>query len=434
MKTTALRIYGEKDLRLETFELPPIQDDEILVHIVSNSICMSSHKAAKQGIKHKRIPNDAAQNPTLLGHEFAGRVVEVGAKYKGQWEPGQLYGIQPATNYPGGPVGVLSAPGYSYRYIGGNATYAIVPKDVLEMDCLLPYSGDAFFKASLAEPMSCIIGAVNAQYHVPPGTYDHHMGIVDGGNMALLAGCGPMGLGMIDFVLHGPRQPKLLVVVDIDPTRIQRAQELYSGEEAASCGVKLVYVNSAKDNLQQRVNELTDDKMMDDVFVFAPIPVVFEQGQSILGFEGSLNFFAGPTDTSLSAKLNIYDVHYNYHKVLGTSGGNTNDMRQALELMSAGKIDPAAMVTHIGGITAAADTILHLPEIPGGKKLLYTEFDMPLFAIADLEKLGAETDGALGELYQELAPIVSANKGLWSTEAEQCLLGFREQFACRECA
>ena len=427
MKTTALRIYGEKDLRLEAFELPPIQDDEILVQIISNSICMSSHKAAKQGAKHKRIPDDVAENPTLLGHEFAGRVVEVGAKYKGQWEPGQLYGIQPATNYPGGPVGVLSAPGYSYQYIGGNATYAIVPKDVLEMDCLLPYSGDAFFKASLAEPMSCIIGAVNAQYHVPPGTYEHHMGIVDGGNMALLAGCGPMGLGMIDFALHGPRQPKLLVVVDIDPARIQRAKELYSEEEAASCGVKLVYINSAKDDLQQAVKELTEGKMMDDVFVFAPIPVVFEQGQSILGFEGSLNFFAGPTDTSLSAKLNIYDVHYNYHKVLGTSGGNTNDMREALELMSAGKINPASMVTHIGGITAAADTILHLPEIPGGKKLLYTEFDIPLFAIADLEKLSAETEGSLGDLYKELTPIVSANKGLWSAEAEQCLLSFRDQ-------
>ncbi|PID56075.1 L-sorbose 1-phosphate reductase [candidate division KSB3 bacterium] len=431
MKTTALRIYGEKDLRLETFDLPPIQDNEILIQIISNSICMSSHKAAKQGAKHKRIPNDVAEHPTLLGHEFSGRVVEVGAKYKGTWEPGQLYGIQPATNYPDGPVGVLSAPGYSYQYLGGNATYAIVPEDVLKMDCLLPYSGNAFFKASLAEPMSCIIGAVNAQYHVPPGTYEHHMGIVDGGNMALLAGCGPMGLGMIDFALHGPRQPKLLMVVDIDSARIQRAQDLYSVEDAASRGVRLVYVNSAVEDLQQTAKSLTDGKMMDDVFVFAPIPVVFEQGQSILGFEGSLNFFAGPTDTSLSARLNIYDVHYNYHKVLGTSGGNTNDMRQALELMSAGKIDPSVMVTHIGGITAAAETILDLPEIPGGKKLLYTEFEIPLFAIADVERLSMETEGPLGALYKELTPIISANKGLWSADAEHCLLGFHDRLAYR---
>ncbi len=166
---------------------------------------------------------------------------------------------------------------------------------------------------------------------------------------------------------------------------------------------------------------------MDDVFVFAPIPVVFEQGQQILGFEGTLNFFAGPTDTSLSARLNIYDVHYNYHKVLGTSGGNTDDMREALQLMSEGKINPSAMITHIGGITAAAETILHLPDIPGGKKLIYNEFDMPLVAIADLERLGEESDGVLGELYRGLTPIVAQHKGLWSAEAERFLLEFREQ-------
>lgn len=427
MKTTALRIYGEQDLRLETFELPPIQPDEILVQIVSNSICMSSHKAAKQGARHKRVPNDVAERPTILGHEFAGRIVEVGEKYKDTWEIGQLYGIQPAINYEHGPVGVLSAPGYSYPYIGGNATHVIMPKDVLEQDCLLPYSGDAFFKASLAEPMSCIIGAVRAHYHVKPGTYEHLMGLVEGGNMALLAGCGPMGLGMIDYALHGPRQPRILVVTDIDAARIARAKELFPPEVSEASGVQLVFINSMQEDLVQRVKALTNERMIDDVFVFAPIPVVFEQGQQILGFEGTLNFFAGPTDTSLSAKLNIYDVHYNYHKILGTSGGNTDDMREALELMSEDKINPAAMITHVGGITAAAETILHLPDIPGGKKLMYTEFDMPLTAIADLERLGAETDGVLGEVYRGLAPIVKQYKGLWSAEAEKFLLEFREQ-------
>lgn len=430
MKTTALRLYGEKELRLESFELPPIQDNEILVQIVTNSICMSSYKVAQQGAKHKRAPNNVAENPTIVGHEFSGRIVEVGADYRGIWKEGQLFGIQPAINYERGPVGILSAPGYSYQYIGGNAHYAIVPKDVLEQDCLLPYSGDAFFKASLAEPVSCIIGAVHAHYHVSPGTYAHRMGIVEGGNLAVLAGCGPMGLGMIDYMLHGPGQPGLLVVTDVDEARIARAKDLFPEKEMrASCGVRLVFLNSAKENLKQRVHELTDGKMMDDVFIFAPVAVVFEQGQDILGFEGTLNFFAGPTDSSLSAKLNIYDVHYNYHKILGTTGGNTGDMLEALQLMSEAKINPAAMITHIGGITAVAETILHLPEIPGGKKLIYTEFDMPLAAIADLEQLGSETEGALGELYRGLAPVIARNKGLWSTEAEQFLLGFRDQLA-----
>jgi len=40
------------------------------------------------------------------------------------------------------------------------------------------------------------------------------MGVRDGGNMAILAGVGPMGLGAIDYALHQNRKPGLLVVTD----------------------------------------------------------------------------------------------------------------------------------------------------------------------------------------------------------------------------
>ena len=76
MKTKAVRIYGKKDLRLEEFELPEIKEDEILARVVSDSICMSSHKAALQGAEHKRVPDDIHINPTIIGHEFAGVILE----------------------------------------------------------------------------------------------------------------------------------------------------------------------------------------------------------------------------------------------------------------------------------------------------------------------------------------------------------------------
>ena len=47
-------------------------EDEILARVVSDSICMSSHKAAKQGADHERVPKDIARNPTIIGHEFCG--------------------------------------------------------------------------------------------------------------------------------------------------------------------------------------------------------------------------------------------------------------------------------------------------------------------------------------------------------------------------
>ncbi|WP_462317032.1 zinc-binding dehydrogenase [Marinilabilia sp.] len=418
MKTTAVRLYGKKDLRMERFELPAIKEDEILAKVVSDSICMSSYKAANQGTDHKRIPNDVADNPIIIGHEFAGEIMEVGSRWKDKFKPGQKYSIQPAIYYEDGPVGVLSAPGYSYQYIGGDATYVIIPKDVLEQDCLLTYDGPGFYPASLAEPLSCVIGAMHANYHTTPGSYEHKMEIVDGGKMAILAGVGPMGLAAINYVIHrSGHKPSLLVVTDIDQSRLDRAAEIYPVEAAKKNGIELIYLNTG--NVDDPVNSLqkqVDGKGYDDVFVFAPVSAVIEQADAILGFDGCLNFFAGPSNPDLQARMNFYNVHYAYTHIVGTSGGNMNDMKEALEIMSKG-LDPAGLVTHIGGLNSVAETTVNLPNIPGGKKLVYTHIDMPLTPISEFAEKG-KTD----PFFAKLAELVANNNGLWSVEAEEYLL------------
>ncbi|MBI4978283.1 MAG: zinc-binding dehydrogenase [Spirochaetes bacterium] len=418
MKTKAVRLYGKKDLRLEEFELPAIKDGEILAHIISDSICMSSYKAAAQGTDHKRVPKDIDKNPTIIGHEFCGEIVEVGKKWKKQFKDGQKFSIQPAINYEQGPVGVLSAPGYSYQHIGGDATYIIIPEEVMTHNCLLEFKGDAFFKGSLAEPMSCIVGAFHANYHTTPGSYEHAMGIVKGGSMAILAGVGPMGLGAIDYAIHCDRKPALLVVTDIDDARLARAASIYTVAEAKKNGVDLRYVNtkSVADPVAH-LRSLTNGNGFNDVFVFAPVAPLVEQGDKILAHDGCLDFFAGPTDANFSAPFNFYNVHYASTHIVGTSGGNTNDMIESLDMMGRNKIDPATMVTHVGGMTAVVETTLHLPEIPGGKKLIYTNIDMPLVAINDFASKGASDP-----LFKELAAIVSKTNGLWSSESERYLL------------
>ncbi|MFA5814746.1 MAG: zinc-binding dehydrogenase [Bacteroidales bacterium] len=414
MKTRAVRIYGKNDLRLEEFELPELEEDEILAHVISDSICMSSYKAAKQGSDHKRIPDDIYINPTMIGHEFCGEIIEVGARWKSKFRAGSKFSIQPAMNYKGS----LDAPGYSYRFIGGDATYVIIPNEVMEMNCLLEYTGDGYFMASLSEPMSCIVGAFNANYHTVSGSYVHHMGVVKGGNMAILAGGGAMGLGTIDYAIHCDRRPGLLVITDTDGERLKRAESIYPVSEAASCGVKLFFVNT-KDikDPDEYLLSLTDQKGYDDVFVFAPVRQVTEQADRILGRDGCLNFFAGPTNPDFKAEFNFFNVHYASTHVVGTSGGNTEDMIESLSLMSRGVINPAVMITHIGGLDAVIPTTLHLPEIPGGKKLIYTNISMELTAITDFAQKGRDN-----EVFSELNRLVLKHNGLWNNEAEKYLL------------
>lgn len=417
MKTKAVRLYGQCDLRLEEFELPAMKEDEILAKVVCDSICMSSYKSSHQGADHKRVPDDIAENPTMIGHEFAGEIVEVGSKWQGQFKPGDKFSIQPAINYENGPVGILSAPGYSYRYIGGDATYVIIPNEVMEQGCLLPYNGEAFYPASLSEPLSCVVGAIHANYHTTPGSYVHSMDIKENGKMALLAGVGPMGLAMINYVLHREdRHPSLFVVTDIDQARLDRAASLYTKEYAASRGIELHYVNTKEGDAVATLREISGGTGYDEVVVMAPVAPVVEQGDAILAQDGCLNFFSGPSKTDFSARFNFYNVHYASTHIVGTSGGNTDDMKESLDLMGKG-LDPAGLVTHIGGLNAVVDTTLNLPSIPGGKKLIYTHIEMPLTAIADFAE-----KGKTNPVYAHLDELCKTNMGLWNAEAEKYLL------------
>ncbi|MCL1951699.1 MAG: zinc-binding dehydrogenase, partial [Oscillospiraceae bacterium] len=226
------------------------------------------------------------------------------------------------------------------------------------------------------------------------------------------------GLGTVQYALGCDRRPGLLVVADIDAARLRRAEALAPPAQAAERGVRLVYVNvSVTEDPAKALLALTGGAGYDDVFVYTPVREVVELGDALLGRNGCLNFFAGPTDPAFSASFNFYNVHYSRSHVVGTSGGNTADMLEALSMMERGLMDPAVMLTHIGGLDAVPQATLRLPELRGGKKLIYTHISLPLTAIADFEALGEKEP-----LFAALHEIVASNNGLWCAEAERYLL------------
>ncbi|MGM0603185.1 MAG: zinc-binding dehydrogenase [Bacillota bacterium] len=413
MINRALRLYGKKDLRLEKFELPEIKDDEILAKVVTNSICMSTYKTALQGADHKRVPDDVSKKPIITGHEFAGEIIEVGSKWHDKYREGEKFTIQPALVYEGKAV----TAGYYYPYYGGNSEYVIIPSEVIETDYIFKYKGNAFFEASLAEPISCVIGGYKSVYH-HTDDYTHEMGIVDRGSTVLLGAAGPMGLGALDYALHSDRRPSLLILADINKERLDRAADIFPAEEAAEDGIELHFINPAEEeNYLEKIRELNGGQDIDDVFVYAPVKKLVEDGDKLLGDDGNLHFFAGPTDKEFSAEVNFYDVHYSNTHFTGSSGGNDVDLREALDLFAESRLNPAKMITHIGGLDSAEEVILNLPYLPGGKKLIYTGINMKLTPLKKLRDK-AEDD----ERFAELADIVEANNGLWSKEAEDYLL------------
>ena len=411
MNTTAIRMYGANDIRMESFELPPITADEVLIRVVSDSVCASTYKAIKQGTAHKRVPDDIADNPIIIGHEMCGEVVQAGENVKQDWNPGQKVVIQPALKLANN-----FDPGYSYPYIGGNATYAIVPKIVLERGCLLKYGGDSFFAGSLAEALGCCIRGYKGFYHTDYTNYQRFDGAKKGGKIAILGGAGPMGIGCVELAI-GYAGVAQVVVTDLNQDRLDYAARMCSVENAAKKGVQLHYVNTAAmDDPVQALLELSEGGF-DDVFVMVPVSALFSMAEKICGEDGCINFFAGPPVHDLPGSLNLYRVHYDGIHVVGTAGSIPEDMTDVLALMEENKINPGALVSHILGMGAVEETLYALEKPSGAKKVCYNELNIPLVAIEEFEILG-ETD----PMYAALAAIVKKNGGVWCTEAEEYLL------------
>jgi L-sorbose 1-phosphate reductase len=416
MKTRAAVLSGKNKISIREFELPEITDDELLVKVISDSACLSTYKASVRGEDHKRVPNNISEHPVIIGHEFAGIIKQVGNNLKNRFKEGDRFVLQPAMGLESG----YSA-GYSYEYFGGDATYCIIPKIAIDLGCVLPYKGTYFANASLSEPMSCIIGAFHANYHTKQYIYKHDMGIKKGGKVALLGCAGPMGIGAIEYAINGSVKPSLVVVLDIDEERLNRVSDLIKVEDVEKKGIKLVYLNAKNKDAVHELMDLSDGTGYDDVFVFAAVEQLIETADDVLANDGCLNFFSGPTDNKFKAKFNFYNVHYEGTHIVGTSGGSTEDMLEAIDLSQKGLINPSFMITHVGGLNAVPETIKNLPNIPGGKKLIYPHIEMELTAIEDFEKLGKNN-----EFYRKLAEICKKNNNIWCEEAEKFLLSSLE--------
>ena len=418
MNTKAVRIYGVKDLRLEEFELPTMKDDEIEARIVTDSLCMSTYKVSNQGEKHKKLPNDLKNHPVIMGHEFCGVITKVGEKWKHLYKPGDCFVAQPNL----GRADTFSL-GYSFPYVGGEATNVVIMNEAIEKGCLLPYKGEGFFEGALVEPLSCIVAGFKANFHLRDrNDYDHTMGIKENGALAILGGTGPMGFLAIDYAIHNDRRPKHLVVTGRTQSKLDMAKRLYPVEEAAKYGVTLTYVLTAdEDDIVEELKALTPDaKGFDDIFLMAAKERLVTQAEQLLAYDGCLNFFAGPADSKFASTINFYNIHYNATHFVGTSGSNTQDMKDAIALIENKTVNVAKIATHIMGLNHVCESILNLPKMPGGKKIVYSGKEFP---VTDVSAFGENN-----ELEKHLKELVDAHDGLWNAEAEQYFLEHAKDF------
>jgi (R,R)-butanediol dehydrogenase/meso-butanediol dehydrogenase/diacetyl reductase len=211
-----LNIHGVNDFRLDPYQTPQLGKSDVVVKVKACGVCGSDLSYIKIGGIHRK-PGGV----TPLGHEAAGEIMAVGDNVTGV-SVGQRVVINPmkTTSYigSGGPEGAF--------------TEELLVRDARLGDSLLPIPDDLPYEiAAMTEPLAVALHGVN-RMQVKPG------------DKAVVFGCGPIGLGMVLWLVD--RGVKDVVALDLSSERLERATAL---------GARAV-LNPAKDDVRARLAEL----------------------------------------------------------------------------------------------------------------------------------------------------------------------------------
>ena len=190
-----LNIHGVNDVRLDPYERPEAGPKDVVVKMKAAGICGSDLSYIKVG----GIPTPGTL--TALGHEGAGEVMQVGAEVAGI-NVGDAVIINP-MNTPsnigsGGPEGAF--------------TQELLVREARLNDSILPIpAGVSYDVAAMCEPLAVAMHGVNRAD-------------VKAGDKVVVFGCGPIGLGMILWLVD--RGVTDVVAFDLSQERLDRALAL----------------------------------------------------------------------------------------------------------------------------------------------------------------------------------------------------------------
>jgi 2-desacetyl-2-hydroxyethyl bacteriochlorophyllide A dehydrogenase len=321
--------YGPRDYRLEEVAVPEVGPDDILIKVESCGVCASDIKCYEGASMFWGGNGSPAyvKGPVIPGHEFIGHVAKLGERaartrnlqvgerviaeqivpcwqcrycQRGQYwmcQVHDIFGFQ--NNVNGGWAQFMKFPAASLIHK--------VPNDIPER------------LAVLIEPLSCSIHAVER-------------GKIEFGDVVVLAGAGPLGLGMIGAAKR--KTPSKLIVLDMNDKRLALAK-LFGAD---------IVMNPAKEDVIGKVLELTDGYGCDVYIESTGHPASVGQGLAMirkLGRFVEFSVFNQPASVDWSIigdrkELDIYGAHlgpYAYPK--------------AIEFLDKELISMQGVVTHV---------------------------------------------------------------------------------------
>ncbi|MFH1383321.1 MAG: zinc-dependent dehydrogenase [Chloroflexota bacterium] len=335
-------LHGENDLRLEEVATPHAGAGEVVVRVKACGVCTTDLKI----LAGQSTPRNL---PTILGHEVAGTVCEIG-EHVGGLELNQRVAVYPIASCgecffcrKGKHSLCLYETGLAHGVDGGFAEYVRIPERLVKLGGVVPIADSLSFElAAMAEPFSCCLSA----FHSAP---------INKGDWVAIIGAGPMGLlNLLVAKAHGART----IVIDILPERLNKAREL--GAEHL--------VNGREKDAVEAVRSLTE--LGADLVIGALGDIeVIEKSLLMVRNGGVFNIFGGPAK---GARLTIDPrwLHYGEIILTGTFGSSLPDFKEALRLISNKEVDLKPIISQRLDLGSLLDVVEKTRQHEGLKSVI----------------------------------------------------------------
>jgi len=303
------------DLHIQDVPIPDLAPGDVLLRVDAALLCGTDVRIF-QGRKQKNVTF-----PTVLGHEFAGTVVDANGPLPEGIELGGQVAVYPLVTCgtcvacrKGHENICRNRQAFGYQLTGGLSQYVRVP--AVARQNLVSVPGVPAAEAAIIEPVAC---AYNGQ----------KLAGMHRAETALIVGCGPLGL------IHTGLAKSLGVerVAAVDPIAGRRAM-------ATRFGADLVLAPGAE--TAAALNDFSDGGI--DVLVMAigridaltPYLRCLAPGASVSVFAG----FGADADLAVSAN----DVHYNEWTIVGASSCRLDGFHAVAPLVASGALPVAELI------------------------------------------------------------------------------------------
>lgn len=312
----AAMLYGVKDLRVEDVEVPKVEVGEVLVKVEAATTCGTDLKILQRGYVEKII-----KLPTIFGHEWAGKVTEVGEGL--EW-PKKGMRVRAGNSAP--CLHCMMCQKGKYNLCenmiwlwGAYAEYIKVPARMVLVNMQEIPQHVSFEEAAVTEPLACVLHGVEEAK-------------VKLGDVVAIIGAGPIGL--LHLLTIKKIGAEKAIVIDLVNDRLDFAEKVGADET----------INAGKGNVVEKVRQLTGGYGADVVIEAIGLPATWEQALKLVRKGGTVLEFGGCPPGS-EIKLNTELLHYGEVTVLGAFHTTPLHFRKALNLIASRTINVKPLIT-----------------------------------------------------------------------------------------